>query len=249
MLDLVKGLTRRRRRDAAHAPTALHANRAALAATYLRGNGLEIGALHQPLPLPSQARVRYVDRLPVPELRKHYPELHDWPLVDVDIIDDGEVLRTIPQKSQDFLIANHFLEHCEDPIGAMKTFFRVLAPGGVAYVAVPDHRYTFDRHRPVTPLGHLRCDHERGPAGSRHDHYLEWVCLVNQVRDHAEALRQAADLNRRNYSIHFHVWDQPAWLEFLLAMQRDLGFEIEVFLKSGIEIIAVLRQPETGAIS
>ena len=36
--------------------------------------------------------VRYVDRMEVADLQKHYPELAGQELVDVDIVDDGETL-------------------------------------------------------------------------------------------------------------------------------------------------------------
>ena len=44
-------------------------------ARWLHGNGIEIGALHRPLDVPRTAHVTYVDRLPEPVLRSHYPEL------------------------------------------------------------------------------------------------------------------------------------------------------------------------------
>ena len=65
-----------------------------LSFSYLKGGGIEVGALHGPLPVSGQAKVRYVDRMSVSDLRKHYPELDHVDLVDVDVIDDGEVLRT-----------------------------------------------------------------------------------------------------------------------------------------------------------
>jgi hypothetical protein len=80
--------------------------RAVLAAQYLAGDGIEIGALHSALPLPEGARAKYVDRLPVSELRRQYPELAQLDLVDVDIIDDGETLSRIPDGSQDFIVAS-----------------------------------------------------------------------------------------------------------------------------------------------
>ena len=40
-----------------------------IAGRYLRGNGIEIGALHNPLDVPRSAHVRYVDHLAVDELR------------------------------------------------------------------------------------------------------------------------------------------------------------------------------------
>ena len=62
-----------------------------------------------------------------------------------------ESLATIPDGSQDFVIADHFIEHCQDPISALTIHFRVLKTGGILYMAVPDKRFTFDKDRPVTP--------------------------------------------------------------------------------------------------
>src|SRR5690349_4069177 len=84
-----------------------------LANRHLAGEGIEIGALHKPLPLPSGAAVRYVDRMSVRDLRSHYPELAGWKLVEPHIIDNGETLATVPDNSVDFVIANHFIEHTE----------------------------------------------------------------------------------------------------------------------------------------
>ena len=66
-----------------------------LARQYLRGKGIEIGALHLPLVLPGRAHVNYVDRMTVEELRKQYPELRAYPLVEPVIIDDGENIAKI----------------------------------------------------------------------------------------------------------------------------------------------------------
>jgi GT2 family glycosyltransferase/predicted SAM-dependent methyltransferase len=223
-------------------PTPL--NRETIAQLYLHGHGIEIGALHYPLPVPATASVRYVDRMSVADLRRHYPELADQPLVEVDIIDDGERLSTVADASQDFVIANHFLEHCQDPIGALATMLRVLTVGGVVYLAVPDKRYTFDCHRPVTPLAHLLRDHADGPGWSRADHFAEWVRLVNQVRDETAASQQTAQLMAEDYSIHFHVWTQGEFLELLAAVKREIltDFDVELFLKHGHEMIFILRK-------
>jgi predicted SAM-dependent methyltransferase len=212
-----------------------------IAGRYLRGDGIEIGALHNPLDVPRSARVRYVDHLPVEELRRHYPELAGAPLVDVDIVDDGEHLASVADASQDFVIANHFLEHCEDPLGALGNMIRVLRPGGVLYLAVPDKRYTFDADRPVTTTNHVLRDHLEGPEASRRAHYEEWARLVDKV-DEPEA--HATALLERGYSIHFHAWTQAELLEVLrtAADELELDFDIELMLKNRHEVIFVLRR-------
>ena len=78
------------------------------------------------------------------ELRQEYAELVNLDLVEVDIVDDGETLATIADGSQAFIIANHFLEHCEDPIGTIGTHLRKLQAGRRPLLHGPDKRYTFD---------------------------------------------------------------------------------------------------------
>jgi SAM-dependent methyltransferase len=215
-----------------------------VARAYLRGRGLEIGALHRPLRLPAAARVTYVDRLSEDELRRQYPELADHTLVPVGVIDEAESLSSVPGGSQDFVVANHILEHCQDPIGTLKTFVRVLRPGGVLYLTVPDKRFTFDRDRPVTPLAHLLRDHEDGPEWSRRGHFEEFVRLALGVTDADAAERQVEELLAADYSIHYHVWTQCEFAELLAATAAEIGFEIELFLKRKYEVIAVLRKGE-----
>src|SRR5436305_1160029 len=79
--------------------------REAMAERFVRGDGIEIGALHLPLRLPRAARVRYLDRFDTPGLLAHYPDLAGEPLVAVDVIDDGETLETLSPESLDFVVA------------------------------------------------------------------------------------------------------------------------------------------------
>ena len=220
--------------------------RATLAARFLFGEGLEIGPLHLPLSLPRQARARYVDRMPVERLRREYPELAGWDLTPVDVIDDGEALATIAPESQDFIVANHFLEHCENPIGTIDTHLGKLHPGGVLFYAVPDKRYTFDFRRPVTPIEHMLADYEQGPERSRREHYDEWARLVlveeGEAEEDSEA--KARRLEAERYSIHMHIWTQAEFLRLILACRERLGepFELEAAARQGIELIVVLRK-------
>jgi len=214
-----------------------------IAKRYLSGEGIEIGALHNPLPLPRSARVRYVDRLPVSELRAHYPELEQEPLVHVDILDDGERLATISDSSVDFVVANHFLEHTQDPVGTLLNTFRILKPAGVLYLAVPDKRHTFDIDRPVTPFEHVLRDFEEGPHVSRRDHFEEWARLVDKVTED-EIPRRVEQLMELDYSIHYHVWTQGEALALLTGV-RDrlkLGFDIELMERNLNEVVFVLRK-------
>jgi predicted SAM-dependent methyltransferase len=224
-------------------PGRVVSRRRRIAKRYLSGEGIEIGALHNPLPVPRSARVRYVDRLPVSELRAQYPELEQEPLVQVDILDDGERLAMIADSSIDFVIANHFLEHTQDPVGTLLNAFRVLRPEGILYLAVPDKRHTFDRDRAVTPLGHVLRDFEEGPEVSRRDHFEEWARLVERVSEDNVA-RRAEELMDQDYSIHYHVWTREAVLELLTAIRErpQIDFNVELTEQIKHEVVFVLRK-------
>jgi SAM-dependent methyltransferase len=218
-----------------------------IARAYLRGRGLEIGALHNPLKVPPAAQVRYVDKLSTADLRREYPELAGKDLVPVDILDDGERLATVPDGSQDFVIANHFVEHCEDPIGAIGNMLRVLKPGGVLYLAIPDKRYTFDRDRPVTTLEHLMRDHREGPSWSRRAHYEEWAALVDRIADPAARARQVETLLARRAAIHFHVWTQVELVDLLGAVRRRWPLDVELMVRRDNEVLFILRKSDPAA--
>jgi SAM-dependent methyltransferase len=204
------------------------ARRRELAEKFLSGDGVEIGALHEPLYTPPKARVRYLDRLPLDKLRAHYPELTGQPMVNVDLIDDGETLATIADGSLDFVIANHMLEHCENPLGAIRAHLRAVRKGGVLYYAVPDKRFSFDRERPLTTTEHFTEDDCLGPARSREGHFEEWVRVVMQIADPVAARAELDRLKAINYSIHFHVWDFDSFMDFVdLVRDRSPQFDFD----------------------
>lgn len=171
----------------------------------LRGRGIEIGPLHRPMPVHPAMEVRYVDRYPVEVLRKHYPELAGATLIAPDIIDDAQSLHTLEDRSQDFVVAAHVIEHMRNPILALQNWVRVLKPGGRLYLVVPDKRRTFDKQRDRTPLEHLILDYEQPSAPRDFEHFIEWAAKVDGKRPR-KAARSAQKLAERDYSIHFHVF-------------------------------------------
>ena len=217
-------------------------NRILLSFIYLRGRGIEIGALHNPLPVSPLAHVKYVDHLTVEGLRGQYPELREKKLVAVDILDDGERLLTISGSSQDFVIANHFLEHCENPLLALENSFRVLRMDGMLYLALPDMRYTFDRDRPATTLDHLKRCYAEGPQWARRRHYEEWVQQFHKGKDDEFIAREVEHLMSMKYSIHHHVWTQWEMLELLADMRKRFTFEIEMMVRREHEVIFIIRK-------
>ena len=223
-------------------------NREIIANTYLHGTGIEIGALHNPLKIPDNTIVSYVDRMSKPDLYKHYPELMHLPLVEIDIIDDGEHLNKFDNKQLDFIVANHFLEHCENPILTLINFYRTLKDDGIVYAALPNKEFTFDKNRNRTSLDHLINDFKNGPESSRYQHYMEWAKFVDpffgRTYTPTEENERALSLMHERYSIHFHVWTSIDIIELIVYMNEkmDTHYEIMFFCRHGDEMIFIFKK-------
>jgi SAM-dependent methyltransferase len=217
--------------------------REGLAKKFLRGHGLEIGALQRKLRVPPECRVTYVDRMSLEELLQHYPEMARFELQRPDIIDDGETLGTIVPTSQDFIIANHFLEHCQNPIQTIENLLRVLKDGGVLYMAVPDKRYTFDNSRRLTTYAALEDTRKRGRRADIEDLYTEWAREVQHTPEESVS-RLAKQLSSERYSIHFNVWTLDTLMNFLLRARVDFGlpFELTAIVSADNEVVFVLTK-------
>lgn len=219
-----------------------------LARRYLHGEGIEIGALIKPLRVPPDVTVRQVDyksradliRDDGPGLRELGVDLDRIP--EIDVVDDAGTLGTFADRTVDFVVANHVLEHLEDPIAGLQNFLRVLRPGGTLLLTLPDARHTFDARRERTTVAHLLRDHEEGPAASRDQHYEEWARLIEGVPDERVAERVAA-YAREDARHHFHVWELEDFLALLRAL--PLPYELLDARAYGIEFAVVLRR--TGA--
>jgi SAM-dependent methyltransferase len=225
-------------------------NSLSLTSRYIRGRGIEIEALDRPLPLPRGTQVTYVGRLWSPALRQAHPELNSRRLAPVSVIDNGERLERFADGSQDFVVAQRLLDHCQDPIGAFRSIFRVLRDHGIAYLTTRDKRHSADRQRSAAPLAHLLRDHQHSPEWSKRQHIEEHVRLVNEVHDPVEMAEQVDSLLSMGYSICYHVWTPRDLIEFLRYMRRQVPFDIEVFHSRQSEMIAVLRKtlpPAGGA--
>ena len=211
--------------------------RDALAKKYIRGRGIEIGGLHCPLPVPPGARVIYIDRLPPGEA---HPDVKT--VVHEVVIDDAETLRTVIPGSCDFVIANHVLEHCHDPIGTLNAWRRSLVVGGIIYAAVPEKTQTFDAPRAVTTLQHVIDDHVLGTHDGRDaEHYHEWLRIIDKIQE-PERSKLVAHCLETRANIHFHVWDRPAMRELLDWVCPRVGLELLEFAENGAEVIWILRK-------
>lgn len=188
-------------------------------ARHLHGTGLELGPGHQPFEVPDDVTVRFVDRWVPTQNRALFPELveigADDGFVEPNIVADFDTdrLRPVESASADFVICSHVLEHLAEPIGFLAEIHRVVRPGGVALLLLPDRRTTFDRGRPSTSLEHLVEEHQAGVTEVSDDHLIEFLTLSGEgasflgVPDDADERRRFLDWHRER-SIHVHCWSE-----------------------------------------
>lgn len=223
-----------------------------LARRYLFGSGVEIGAMTMPLRVPPGVTVQHVDRMTRdglihdegPALRAAGLDPADIP--HIDVVDDAGRLAAFGDSAVDFVIANHVLEHLEDPITALESMMRIIRPGGVLFLTLPDCRFTFDAARTPTTIEHLLIDHERGPHTSRQSHYEEWAQLIERVPE-SRVPERAAEFAHQDARHHFHVWRLKDFLALLLAIPLPAELiHAQVYLK---EFAVILRRTEVGQTS
>lgn len=152
----------------------------------------------------------------------------------VDFLSDARAL-PIADGTLDYLCSSHVLEHLPNPIAALHEWHRVLRPGGLLYLVVPDKRFTFDEPRAVTSVEHLLRDFQEGTtAADDAAHVDEFVFQTNWSilspktsaadRPHAQAAAKARYLRELEQGlpidIHYHTFTP----ESLDAVLRAAGF-------------------------
>ncbi len=144
-----------------------------LAHKYLDGlKGLEIGgSAHNPFGLNTK-NVDYTDSMDT--IHKKMEVEMCGKALKVDIVAEGDNL-PFPDKSVDFVISSHVIEHFWDPIKALKEWERVATK--YIFLIVPHKLRTFDKDREITETSELWARHNgevEKPESAPKDHYSVW---------------------------------------------------------------------------
>ena len=130
--------------------------------------------------------------------------------------------------SYDRILSAHALEHCANPLKALREWFRVLKPGGDLVLVLPNPQHTFDHRRPITTLGHLRDDLYSNVGEDDLTHFGEIMHLHDlkmdpgAPQDVAGFARRSLE-NQKNRCLHQHVFDG----DLAIAALNDAGFQVE----------------------
>jgi SAM-dependent methyltransferase len=196
---------------------------------YLKGNGVEIGALNQPAILRSSCKVEYVDYISKEGSKKIFKEISPLYLVQVDHICDldKEDLH-FKTCSYDFVIANHIIEHLANPIKAIKEMFRIIKINGLLVISIPDCNYTYDKCRNITELSHLIMDYNKNVNEISTEHYSDLLDQIKLDYSGKNILNISGifeDLKKRHE--HVHVWNSES---------------AKCFLQRSIEMLSIKAQ-------
>ncbi len=217
---------------------------------FLSGSGLEIGALHEPCVLPENCSVCYFDVVGREEAVRLFPTLDSELFVEVDVVGDIDKrdLRKLGESSQDYVIANHVIEHVANPIFMIEDLFHITKEGGVVYLSAPDKRYTYDRERELTTFEHLKSEYEEGVDYVTDEHYLDFLRHAGKhvFEDPNRDIQADIEFNRQRRE-HAHVWNTETFLAFLENCKALLSLDFDILYHSPgdenqIECLVVMRK-------
>jgi len=115
-------------------------------------------------------------------------------IYNVDYIADAHELPKINDASMDYVCSSNVLEHLTNPIKAILEWMRILKPGGIIWLKIPDKRKTFDKNRARTKLDHLIIDYKNGVPFDDPTH----------VDDHNN--NSVPPRKEKHPYVHNHVW-------------------------------------------
>ena len=141
-------------------------------------------------------------------------------------VSDGDSLPGIGDSEYDFVAASHVLEHIANPLKALREWKRIVRPGGVLLVIVPDRKGTFDHRRTVTTMEHILRDHEEGVTEEDTTHLEEILRLHDLKLDPGagtdEEFRARSLRNAGNRCLHHHVFDAALLREMFAGMEMQV---------------------------
>jgi len=219
--------------------------RAKVAEEFIAGRGIEVGAGSRPFPIAAHATVLYGDIRDQASLEAYFKAAG----IPSGKHIDGQTFAGIGDEALDFVISAHVIEHLRDPVGAIVNAIRVLKPGGVHVLAVPEMQATFDRNRPETTLEHVMADFRdegEGTCRAAYEEHLRYVhpYLTGQEHPEAEIQRQADESAKRwrECDIHFHAWTRSGFEALLGAVSLIAPFRVVHAVSVVNETVFVLRK-------
>lgn len=154
-------------------------------------------------------------------------------------------LHEIVTGSYQFLLSSNCLEHVANPLKALREWMRVLQPGGLVLLVLPNQTANFDHRRPVTRFEHLLDDERRDVGEDDLTHLQEILDLHDLDGDPLAGGRERfVRCSRENFryrGLHHHVFD-PALIAW---MAGQLGLVPVLSDSTGSDFVFLGRTPKS----
>jgi SAM-dependent methyltransferase len=145
------------------------------------------------------------------------------------IVAEGTTLGFASDRSYDFVLASHMLEHTANPLKALTEWHRVLKPGGRLFLVLPDSAHTFDHKRPTTSFDHILEDFVANRDESDLTHLDEILRLHDLSLDPLAGTQEEFEArslrNIENRCLHHHVFDE----DLIGRVLRHTAFTVKQF--------------------
>ncbi len=138
---------------------------------------------------------------------------------------DATDLKDIKDHEYEFVISSHCLEHIANPLKAMYEWLRVIKPGGIILIVVPNKEYCFDHRRSYTSFEHILSDYKSHTLETDLTHLDEILALHDLSMDlgstDLDFFKDRSLNNFENRCLHHHVYN----LDTLEKMLHFFGVE------------------------
>jgi SAM-dependent methyltransferase len=240
-----------------YATDMINNSRIIVSKSFIHGHGVEIGGGDRPLTLFNGAVSDQIDTLNGDDLKSYFDNSISISTKQINVMD-----MNLFYKDLDFVIAMHVIEHLQNPIKFMEVIHDILISDGILVLAVPMKEHCADVDRNLTPWTHLIQDYDSDGKATLSSHTREFFEFVvpktkelghkllgpwveyskiisksNDINDAAKALAQVENLD-----IHFHVWNEDSFMDFIHNMQTRIKFKILLQHFVFNELIVVLKK-------
>jgi SAM-dependent methyltransferase len=158
-------------------------------------------------------------------------------------IAEATALPQIESGRYEFVLSSNCLEHVANPMKALREWLRVLQPGGVLLLVLPNQMANFDHRRPVTLFEHLLDDERRDVGEDDLTHLDEVLALHDLARDPWAGGRENFERRSRenlvHRGLHHHVFDLP----LIERMAAHVGLEPVRQDRSAADFFYLGRKP------
>jgi hypothetical protein len=187
-------------------------------AKQLAGTGIEIGPGLDPIKVPEETHVIYIDK----PLEGGYAQAHGLSAqaetslsMERDI--DKEGMHWIRDLNADFVIACHLIEHLANPIRFIKEAYDSLPIDGKLLLVVPDRQYSFDFGRDATHMKHLLEEYYSGCDEVDDQHIRAELAHSLGLSDLDNVPLHEID-KWRELTVHAHCWTGPEFIALISTL-------------------------------